>query len=149
MNEDNWIDLEIDYSMITALKMDEYEVTDSLEVGTPLRGAFREVDGVQYRMVGFPFPTLTNIRNISIGIQVPHDSQPFTGTVYFNDIRVAEPNTNIGYAARATFNTKFADFSTLVVDYEWRTADFNSSVNAAATNMADSYTLRASRIIII
>ena len=127
----NWKQIEIDYKDITFLKTLN-DTADTLYVN----------DGVTYRIIRKP--TLSNIREIAIGIQVPDNQNPFNGTIYFNDIRVAEPNQNVGYAARATLDTKFADFSTVRIDYEWKTADFYTSTSrnmTAATNLEDKVVL--------
>ena len=128
----NWVDVEIDFNDITRLKILFAEVDSTFvhdEYDIYIQGEFISYrfkgDNTIYRMVGNP--TLSNIREMAVGIQVPQGELPFTGTVYFNDIRVAEPNQNIGYAASASFDAKLADFSTFRVTYEWKTADFFSS----------------------
>jgi hypothetical protein len=134
MNISNWVEVEIDYTDLTRLKAISPD------------GNFSEThDGTTYTIRNRP--TLSNIREIAIGIQVPPDVNPFTGIVYFNDIRVVDPNQNIGYAARATFDTRFADFSTVRVDYEVRSADFYTSTSrqmAASTSLEDRVTLSLS-----
>jgi len=132
----NWHDIEVNFTDITRLKT-LFAEGDS--VATIIRDDLIytvEGDNVTYKFIGDDTiyrivgnPTLSNIRDIALGIQVPDGEMPFTGTVYFNDIRVANPNQNIGYAAIASFNAKLADFSTLSVSYEWRTADFFNSTS--------------------
>jgi hypothetical protein len=131
MSESNWVEIEVCYTELTFLKTIETD-RDSVSYTR---------DGTVYRKIRNP--TLSNIRSLAIGIQVPPHSHAYTGAVYFNDIRVAEPNQNVGYAARATFDTRFADFATLRMDYEWRTSDFYTSTSrtmTAATNLEDKVT---------
>ncbi len=130
----NWQEIEISYPDITALKSID-ATGDTLYVK----------DNITYRIVRKP--TMSNIREIAIGIQVPPDEKAFNGIVYFNDIRVAQPNQNVGYAARTTFDVKFADFSNLKIDYEWKTSDFYTSTSrnmTSATNLEDKVVLSIS-----
>ena len=148
MSTRHWQDLEISYTEITRLKA-------GVEENEKVKYQWKEInenveyifsDGNTYRMIGKP--TLSNIREIAIGIQVPPNSDyPFNGIIYFNDIRVAEPNTNIGYAARTSFDSKFADFSTLRVDWEYKSADFyttNSRTVSTGTTQEDKVSLSLS-----
>lgn len=72
-------------------------------------------------------PTLTNIREICFGVLNNSDlmTGPYSGTVFFNDLRVADPYDDIGWAKRLTFNTSLADFITLDVDFEQKSENFN------------------------
>ncbi|MBT3169182.1 MAG: cell surface protein SprA [Candidatus Cloacimonetes bacterium] len=108
MDEGNWEKIEIDFSEITALK------NITAEGDTVTNGHFR--------MVGNP--TLTNIEEMSLGLKV---SENFSGRIYFDDIRVAEPYEDVGFAARTSINTSFADFSTLNITFNWKTQNFQSS----------------------
>ena len=125
----NWNEIEIDFTDITILKTLS-ENPDSTQV-------IYTKDNVTYRL--FNRPTLSNIRDMALGIEVPNGEMPFTGTVYFNDVRVADPNQNVGYVASATFDAKFADFSNFRVTYEYRTADFigTTSRSTSTASMDD------------
>ncbi|MCL1827445.1 MAG: cell surface protein SprA, partial [Candidatus Cloacimonetes bacterium] len=139
----NWVEFDIDFKDLTKLKTVE-AVTDTTS-GIDLGAIYvNEEKGITYRML--KIPTLSNIRDIAIGIRVP-DGKQFTGTVYYDDIRVADPNTNIGYVFGGQVNTKLADFSNFVVDYEWRSADFYNTTNRNAmanTGAEDKVTLNLS-----
>lgn len=80
-------------------------------------------------------PTLTNIKNIYIGIKVPEESADFSGRLIVDDMRVGKPFNDIGYAARATINTKLADVMTIDLDIDRQTPNFYQirNVNANAT----------------
>jgi len=133
MSVHNWQEIEIDYPDITLLKTEGIHTDD-------YDNTFYTKGNTEYRMI--KKPTLSNTRELEIGIFNESD-QPFSGVVYFNEIRVAEPNQNIGFAARATMDTRFADFSTLRVDYEWKTSDFYTSTsrNTANTALEDKYSI--------
>ena len=89
-------------------------------------------------------PTLTNIKNIFIGIKVPEESEKFSGRLIVDDIRVGKPFNDIGYAARTTVNTKFADVLTINFDLDKQTPNFyqirNVSANATQRYMQEQYT---------
>jgi len=111
MDENYWEEIEIDFSDLTELKNIDADEDVSYTK-----------DGFVYSKVGNP--TLTNIRSISLGMKA---SETFTGRIYFDDLRVADPYEEIGFAARTTFHTKFADFSDLDVNLQWRTENFQAS----------------------
>jgi len=135
MSQAFWQEIEIDYKEITTLK------TESPEVQKDDDGnAYYKAGNIEYRMV--KKPTLSNIREISMGIY-NDTGEPFNGIVYYNEIRVAEPNQDIGFASRLTMDTRFADFSTLRIDYEWKTSDFYTTTarGNANTSLEDKYTI--------
>ncbi|HNX36766.1 MAG TPA: hypothetical protein PL124_00295 [Candidatus Cloacimonadota bacterium] len=81
--------------------------------------------------------TLTNISEVYFGVAIP-DSLPvnreFSGTVFFNDLRVADPYEDIGIAKRLTLNAALADFITLDVDYDDKSENFNATIQRGRTN---------------
>ncbi len=106
MNRNNWIEVEIDFNDLTELKnigllnnsnADQYYVRGNRS----------------YRMKGDV--TLSNIKEINLGIE-PVSGSSYSGKVYFNDIRVADPYEDTGYKARVSMNTSFADFYTTSLD---------------------------------
>ncbi|MCF7794200.1 MAG: cell surface protein SprA [Candidatus Cloacimonetes bacterium] len=112
MERDNWEAIELDFSDLTQLKnLDENK-------------ARMEFEGMVLSLVGKP--TLTNTKAISVGLQA---SELYTGRLYIDDIRVADPYEDIGFAARTTLNTKFADFSDLNVNLTWKSENFQSNAN--------------------
>jgi len=133
MSVHNWQEIEIEYPDITLLKTEGIHTDDQ-------DNTFYTKGNTEYRMIRKP--TLSNTRELEIGL-LNQSNQPFSGIVYFNEIRVAEPNQNIGLAARATMDTRFADFSTLRVDYEWKTSDFYTSTSRTSANTAleDKYSI--------
>jgi Motility related/secretion protein len=121
MERDDWVQLELPFTDLTALKLLEEENSKSITM-----------DGLVLSKVGNA--TLSNIREISLGMQA---TESFTGRIYFDDIRVVNPYEEVGYAARATFDTQFADFATLNVNLEWKTANF---ISTASRNNSTNYT---------
>jgi hypothetical protein len=82
-------------------------------------------------------PTLTNVRDIYLGVLSPNDINiptPYNGTVYFNDMRVTEPYEDVGVAKRLSLNSTFADVSTLDIDYEDKSENFNTTIQRGRTN---------------
>ena len=119
MDRDAWHQFEIPYSYITHLK--SLSAKDSVSYIK---------DGYRFSMIGEP--NLINIRQISLGMVA---TEEFSGRLYFDDIRVADPYEDIGFASRATFFTKFADFSDLTVILDWRTENFqNSAIRSGSYN---------------
>jgi len=82
------------------------------------------IAGKTYRFSKFRNPTLSNVKEIRLGIKAGDN---FTGRLYFDDIRVANPYEELGFAARSDFHTTFADFSTLDINLNWKTPNFQSS----------------------
>jgi len=119
MTESQWTDIDFSFKDLTYLKSLN-ELTDTLYVH----------NGITYRKVRQA--TLSNIREIALGIYVPKNENGFNGTVFFNEIRVVDPNQNVGFAARATFDSKFADFVNFKIDYEWKTSDFYTTTSRSA-----------------
>jgi len=127
MQESLWSNIEFTFKDLTYLKTLN-ELNDTLYV----------YQDIIYRKV--KQPTLSNIKELAVGIHVPQGENLYNGTVYFNEIRVVDPNQDIGFAARATVDTKFADFMNLKLDYEWKTSDFYSSTSrtsATGTTLED------------
>ncbi len=131
MNENLWQEITIPFTSITYLK----SINET-------RDTIYTADGMTFRKVRQP--TLSNIKELAIGIQIPKNQNQFNGTVYFNEIRVSEPNQAIGFATRTSIDTKFADFSTLTINYDWKSSDFYSSYNrnsATSVGSEDKTTL--------
>jgi len=117
MDRDGWREIEVDFSEFTYLKaLSEYDdVTYE---------AYKDSFLVRYSKIGRP--TLSNVKEIALGLVADEE---FNGRIYFNDIRVAEPYEDIGFAAQTNFHTSFADFSTLDIDLKWQTPNFQNSTS--------------------
>lgn len=128
MIEQYWRDIEIDFSFLTKLKQNVTE-NDGIyeeEIEVMVSG---EPETVTVKVRGDRV-TLTNIRKMSVGLRNNSETtRNWTGRLYVNEIRVAEPFEELGLAARATLNTTFADFSTLTMGLVWRSQNFNTDVS--------------------
>jgi len=124
MQESWWTSLEYELQDFSRIK-------DSLEVSEELYK-----DGRFFSYKGLP--TLSNVRELVLGVQRNQSySTPFSGTIYFNDIRVSDPFEDIGWAGRLTLNSVFADFSTLDIEYEQKSENFNSNIQRGRTQSFD------------
>lgn len=120
MDKNEWKELVYDLQDFSRLK-------DSLSVDVEF-----EYDGKYYLYKGLP--TLSNIREFVLGIQKSGtSSSSFSGTTYFDDIRVADPYEDMGWAGRLSLNTVFADFATFDIEYEKKSENFNTNIQRGRT----------------
>ncbi len=126
MDVNNWREFTYDMQDMTSLK-ERYPNDQSGE---------ERIGDVTYYFKGRP--TLTNIREIYFGIYNPQDGvsppQAFSGTVYYNDLRVTDPYEDIGWAKRLSFSSAFADVVTFDVDYEQKSENFNPNIQRGRQN---------------
>ncbi|MDA3814403.1 MAG: cell surface protein SprA [Candidatus Cloacimonetes bacterium] len=111
MDEDGWKELEIEFSEFTQLKNLDINNDISYYIGD-----------IKLSKVGNP--SLSDVREMSLGLEA---SNQFTGRIYFDDIRVADPYEDFGIATRANFSTSFADFATFNIGLDYRSENFQSS----------------------
>lgn len=71
-------------------------------------------------------PSLTNVKTLVIGIKNLDPTQPFTGEVWFNELRLSNVDRDKGMAMRMRANLQIADFATISGDIEKRDADFHN-----------------------
>jgi hypothetical protein len=131
MDKDSWSEFGYDLQQITALKENDPDAT---------LGEYVEGNTV-YSFRGRP--TLTNVRDIYFGIYNPADLPvpiPYNGTIYYNDLRVSEPYEDVGVAKRISLNSTFADVSTLDIDYEEKSENFNTVIQRGRSNTFTSST---------
>ncbi len=127
MQRPDWIELSYDLQAITTLK----EIDPEAFEGEITEGT------TTYSFKGNPAPTLTNVRDIYVGVYNPPDTSlpnPFNGIIYFNDLRVSDPFEDVGIAKRVSLNSTFADVSTLDIDYEDKSENFNTIIQRGRTN---------------
>ncbi|MDD4309186.1 MAG: hypothetical protein PHO32_02295 [Candidatus Cloacimonetes bacterium] len=126
MTPSNWLQLEYVMQDVISLKQDSINVVTATIEAEPNKRwySFRGT------------PTLTNIRELYVGVAHLDETaaSEFSGTTYFNDVRVADPFEDIGVARRLSLNTVLADFSTLNVDYEEKDESFNTVIQRGRTN---------------
>ncbi len=126
MDKNAWREFTYTLQDITSLKEKFWGETSGSE----------RIGDVEYSFKGTP--TLTNIRELSFGVFNPKydvsNPQHFNGTIYYNDLRVADPFEDIGWARRLTFNSTFADVMVLDVDYENKSENFNPNIQRGRVN---------------
>ncbi|MDP2173183.1 MAG: hypothetical protein Q8J62_05370, partial [Candidatus Cloacimonadaceae bacterium] len=125
MDKNRWMEFTYDLQQVTALKQNDPTATHGeITIGTTTYG-FRGT------------PTLTNVRDVYLGVLNPDDTQSpmaFSGTLYYNDLRVAEPYEDIGIANRISLSSVFADLSTLSIDFEEKSENFNPVIQRGRSN---------------
>ena len=138
MDVDGWLDMEFDFSQLSYLKSPESDDSTYVEVDNYY--SYYYVGDTRYEL--HKTPTLSYIEEFSLGIE-NNSSEPFTGRIYFDDIRVANPYSDIGYATRGTFNLRLADFATFDANAEWKTDNFK---NRAERNKSSSNTYKTTSL---
>lgn len=128
MDIDGWLDLEFDFSKLTYLKSPEHD--DSTYVQVDNYYGYYIDDGIRFEL--HKAPTLSYIKEISLGIENNGD-EAFNGRIYFDDIRVANPYDDIGYATRGNINLDMADFASFTVSAEWKTDNFKNRAERSKT----------------
>ncbi len=119
MNEDGWKEIEIKFSEFTQLKN-----LDSRD------DVFYYLGDIKLSKAGNP--SLSDIREMSLGVEA---SNQFSGRIYFDDIRVADPYEDLGFATSANFSTVFADLAVFSIGLDYRSENFQSSARRT-TNMS-------------
>ncbi len=72
-------------------------------------------------------PSLTNVRILTLGLRNNHpQSQPFTGEVWFNELRLSDIEQERGMAMRARANMRIGTFGTVNAEVEKKDADFHN-----------------------
>lgn len=108
MREDRWYEVEIDFTELTGLK--NLEVPDTTS---------------NVRTIGNP--SLSYIKEIGVGLIRPADKETtFTGKIYFDDIRLANPYDAMGIASQASLELSIADIATLDISFNNQTPNFYS-----------------------
>jgi hypothetical protein len=105
MDKNHWKEIRFKFSDLTLLKLDN-----------------SPADTTRFSLKGNP--TISNIKYLSVGVDAINE---FSGQLYVNEIRVVNPNEDIGFAARSSFRTQFADFSTLNINLDWFSPNFQTS----------------------
>jgi len=85
-------------------------------------------------------PTLSTIRDIALGVSNPTQNSVYNGMFYFNELLLTDPYEDVGVARRVTLNAALADFSTLDVDYEQKSENFNPNIQRGRSNSFTSTT---------
>lgn len=129
MDKDRWLLYTYQLSDITKLREANPDTTQG----------FIQVDENTY----FSFrgrPTLSTIRDVCLGVSNPSGSSIYNGMFYFNELLLTDPYEDVGVAQRVTLNAALADFSTLDVDYEQKSENFNPNIQRGRANTFTSST---------
>jgi len=113
-----WNEVIVDLIELTTLKLDSSKVDTSGNLFKPLGG------GKSYRVVGRP--SLTNIRRLIAGVRNLSESDPFTGQIWMNELRLSEVKRDRGMAMRARADIKIGDLLTLGAEINRQDADFHN-----------------------
>ena len=79
-----------------------------------------------YRVRGNP--SMQQIRQLSLGLR-NLGTEPFTGRVFADELRLDEARNDAGIAAFMRLNTQLADFMDLDVNLDWQSEDFRTINN--------------------
>ncbi len=127
MDEDEWTNFTLDYSKLTSLDESDGPIKDENNI-------------IYFKKRN---PSLANIKQISLGIYIPQDAPPFSGRIYFDDIRVSDPYEDIAFASTASLQTKWADFIQANCEVSWSTPNFpTSSARNTVSQMKESKSLK-------
>ncbi len=106
----------IDFEDLTGLKLDSTK--------TDFQGnLIRFVGDKEYRIVGKP--TLTNIRQMTVGVKNLDSRQAFTGEIWLNELRLVDVKKNKGMAMRVRGDLRLADVASVNADITKKSADFH------------------------
>ena len=125
MTESRWQNITIDFTEFTDMKKSDVPDTTA-----------------RLRIVGNP--SLGYIKQIAVGLIRPDTLETaFSGRIFFDDIRVGDPYSEMGMAARLTLDTKIADFADVRINFERKTPNFYSlGANGGSGSESYSYALR-------
>lgn len=112
--------IDIDFKELTSKKFD---VSVDVDTVTGIR-SFDLGQGKILRIKGSP--SLSNIVDIYIGAVNTDNLFPYSGDIWFNELRLSEVNDRPGDAALANINIAIADLATLSANADYRSADFRT-----------------------
>jgi len=129
MDEDKWLLFTWELSDIAKLREANPDTTSGfIQVDENTRFSFRGR------------PTLSTIRDICLGVANPRGNQVYNGMMYFDELQLLDPYEDVGVAKRVSLNAAFADVSTLDIDYEEKSENFNPNIQRGRSNTFTSTT---------
>lgn len=81
-------------------------------------------DGDTLRVVGRP--SLTNVRQLIVGVINYHPDTPFTGEIWLNELRLSDVKKDRGKAMRARMDLRLADLGTVNAEFNRIDDDFRT-----------------------
>ncbi len=109
-----WQDITVDFAKLTAIK----QARDSVTAIIPRRPADNGVPGATYWILGNP--SLQSVSYFQIGIKNPANtgtSLPLYGTVWIDELRLADVDNTPGFAYRFDTNIQLADIGSLAFNF--------------------------------
>ncbi len=123
MDKDKWLQFTYQLADITKLREANPDTTQGfIQVDENTRLSFRGR------------PTLSTIRDICVGVANPTGNPLYNGMFYFDELMLLDPYEDKGVAKRLSFDGVFADLSTLSVDYEDKSENFNPNIQRGRAN---------------
>lgn len=71
-------------------------------------------------------PSFTNVKVLTLGLKNLHPDVPFTGEIWFNELRLSDVENDKGMAMRVRADLNIADFITINSEVEKKDADFHN-----------------------
>ncbi len=84
----------------------------------------RQTGELRYGIKGNP--SLGNIRSLMIGLKNPDETNPVSGEVWFNELRLSELDNQGGWAAISSIDANLADFATVSATGRMSTTGFGA-----------------------
>lgn len=127
-------DVNISFAEITAIKQFGRDSLTTLSPRIPVPGG---PPGATYQVRGLP--TLTNIRQIVVGVQNPSFKGPsvVTTEVWVNELRLTDVDNTPGWAYRFDSSVKIADIANVTFNMTQRDANFHSLEDRFGTRNQD------------
>lgn len=97
-------------------------------------------------------PDIVRVQFISVGVRNV-DTEPITGRLWINELRVIQPNTQNGYAYNASMNLRLADIADISANVSHTDPHFHSiserfsTTRAYTTNWSLTTTLNVDRVL--
>jgi hypothetical protein len=140
--DEAWEEHVIDFSVFTELKQ---ALLDSLAEEGATIGTRISEDGryrVRIETTNAPAPTLTEVSQLTIGVENPTDS-PVTGSFWIDEWRLTEPLRDGGSARYVTARASMADFAEIRMTYEGRNARYRNLTSAINNFTSDALDISA------
>jgi len=116
MQENRWQEITLDFSQFSELKKGNIPDTTA-----------------NFRIVGEP--NLNNTKQVAVGLYRPENTEgEFTGRIIVDDIRVADPYDDMGFATKLSMNAKIADLAQITANLSSETPNFYSIGETSGNN---------------
>lgn len=126
---------EMNVALLDFTSIGRATVADSAQADTSIGGVYYDsVNDIfirrlekNKRIVVKGNPSFTNVRLLTLGIRNNHPTgQPFTGRVYFNELRLSDVEQERGIAMRVKGDLRIGTFGSINMEIERKDADFHN-----------------------